>query len=201
MNMEAIRDYYKARAKKEIQTIAPRSITLNLSDADVKRLWEKAGRAGMTMSELLEKFIGDLVDGTYSNGSDERDLAQNWFERTSFGSTYAPAVSLLQYLVREGILQEALDEWNEIVSLKMDLYDDDESITDADRAEITDLLEDAEDRMEELCGEYITHEEWKAQNRLESFCGGEYTAPKEWQKVLDWKREMQQMLARENGGS
>lgn len=32
--------------KKEIETIKPRTITINLSDADVKRLAEKSGEGG-----------------------------------------------------------------------------------------------------------------------------------------------------------
>ena len=59
--------------EKEIQTIKERTITLKLSDADVERISNKAERHGLTVSELLENFIGDLVGGTYSNGSDERD--------------------------------------------------------------------------------------------------------------------------------
>ena len=62
--------------REEIETIKPRTITVNLSDADVKRLAEKSGEGGLTISELLENFIGDLVDGTYSNGSDERMYAE-----------------------------------------------------------------------------------------------------------------------------
>ena len=65
-----MRDYSSQR--EEIETIKPRTITVNLSDADVRRLAEKSGEGGLTISELLENFIGDLVDGTYSNGSDER---------------------------------------------------------------------------------------------------------------------------------
>lgn len=65
-----MRDYNSR--KNEIEIIKPRTITVNLSDADVKRLAEKSGEGGLTISELLENFIGDLVDGTYSNGSDER---------------------------------------------------------------------------------------------------------------------------------
>ena len=61
-----MRDY--SSQKNEIETIKPRTITVNLSDADVKRLAEKSGEGGLTISELLENFIGDLVDGTYSNG-------------------------------------------------------------------------------------------------------------------------------------
>ena len=54
---------------------------MNLSDADVRRLAEKSGEGGLAISELLENFIGDLVDGTYSNGSDERMYAEQWYQR------------------------------------------------------------------------------------------------------------------------
>lgn len=55
-----MRDY--SSQKNEIETIKPRTITVNLSDADVKRLAEKSGEGGLTISELLENFIGDLDD-------------------------------------------------------------------------------------------------------------------------------------------
>ena len=55
-----MRDYSSQR--EEIETIKPRTITVNLSDADVRRLAEKSGEGGLTISELLENFIGDLVD-------------------------------------------------------------------------------------------------------------------------------------------
>ena len=71
-----MRDYSSQR--EEIETIKPRTITVNLSDADVRRLAEKSGEGGLTISELLENFIGDLVDGTYSNGSEERDELQEY---------------------------------------------------------------------------------------------------------------------------
>lgn len=65
--------------KKEIKTVKERSITLKLSDADCDRIAKKAGRSGLTVATLLENFIGDLVGGTYSNGSD------NCSRRTTFG--------------------------------------------------------------------------------------------------------------------
>ncbi len=46
-----MRDY--SPQKSEIETIKPRTITVNLSDADVKRLAEKSGEGGLTISELL----------------------------------------------------------------------------------------------------------------------------------------------------
>lgn len=70
--------------RKEIETIKPRTYSLNLSDADVERIAKSAGSYGLTVSELLENFIGDLVAGTYSNGSDERMYAEQWAERCWF---------------------------------------------------------------------------------------------------------------------
>ena len=71
--------------QEEIETIRSRTIEVKLSDADVKRISEKAAAHGLTVGELIENFIGDLVCGTYSNGSDERMYAEQWFERCWFG--------------------------------------------------------------------------------------------------------------------
>lgn len=91
---------YNQEQKKEIETIKERTIKLNLSDADCKRIAEKVGKHGITISTLLENFIGDLVDGTYSNGSDERYRAEQWFERCWFGML--PEETLLKYLLEWG---------------------------------------------------------------------------------------------------
>ena len=56
--------------QEEKKTIRPRKIEINLSDADITRIYEKAGKHGITVEELIENFIGDLVDGTHYNGSD-----------------------------------------------------------------------------------------------------------------------------------
>ena len=58
--------------QKEIETIRERKITVKLSDADCDRLARKCGKHGLTIGELIENFVGDLVGGTYSNGSDEK---------------------------------------------------------------------------------------------------------------------------------
>ncbi|MEA4895781.1 MAG: molecular chaperone GrpE, partial [Oscillospiraceae bacterium] len=50
--------------EEEFKTICGRNFTLNLSTADALRLFDKAGSVGLTPSELLENFIGDLVCGT-----------------------------------------------------------------------------------------------------------------------------------------
>ena len=48
--------------EEEIKTIKSRNYNLNLSDADVERLAEKALSYGLTAAELLENFIWDIVN-------------------------------------------------------------------------------------------------------------------------------------------
>lgn len=93
--------------RTEIQTIAPRTFKLNLSDADVGRLFKKAAEVSLTPEQLLENFIGDLVNGTYSNGSDERMLAGEWFDRCPF--SYFFYDTFLAYLVRDGVYENFTD--------------------------------------------------------------------------------------------
>lgn len=93
--------------QKEIATIRERTFKLKLSDADVDRLARKAAEAGMTMEQLLVSFVGDLVDGTYSNGSDERMMAQDWYDRCGFA--YYPSNDLAR-LAKYDYLDSAVDE-------------------------------------------------------------------------------------------
>ena len=88
---------YGEQQKKEIETIRERNITVKLSDADCDRLARMCGEHGLTIGELIENFVGDLVGGTYSNGSDERDYANQWFERCFFGMF--PEKTLLNWLL------------------------------------------------------------------------------------------------------
>lgn len=85
------------RREKETATIRERKITVKLSDADCDRLARKCGEHGLTISELIENFISDLVGGTYSNGSDERTCVQQWFDRCRFGMF--PKPTLLNHLL------------------------------------------------------------------------------------------------------
>ena len=105
-----MRDYSLQR--EEIETIKPRTITVNLSDADVRRLAEKSGEGGLTISELLENFIGDLVDGTYSNGSDERMYAEQWYQRCWFAMFSDD--TFLKFLLLWGDLDDYIDLMDEL---------------------------------------------------------------------------------------
>lgn len=88
---------YDKEQEREIETIKERTITLKLSDADCERIAKKVGKNGLTVGKLIENFIVDLIDGTYSNGSDERRIADEWFERCWFGMF--PEETLLRHLL------------------------------------------------------------------------------------------------------
>lgn len=85
--------------QNERNTIKKREFVLELSNADVERICDKAAIVGLSPEKLLEAFIGDLVDGTYAHGSDERMYANQWYDRCGF--TYLAEKNLVTYLARE----------------------------------------------------------------------------------------------------
>lgn len=88
-----------------------KNITLDLSNDDWKLLFNLCGRYNITVSQLLENFIGDLIDGRCSNGSDERMYARQWFERCWFG--LYPETTLLNWLLDSIYdVSEFLDEYD-----------------------------------------------------------------------------------------
>lgn len=88
-----------SQQEREIETIKEREIKIKLSDADCERISKLCGEHGISVANLLENFIGDLVGGTYSNGSDERDFARRWFDRCWFGMF--PETTLLNFLLND----------------------------------------------------------------------------------------------------
>ena len=169
--------------QREIATIKPRTITLNLSDADCERIAKEAGKAGLTVSELLQNFIGDLVCGTYSNGSDERDLASQWYERCGFGMF--PDTTLIRYLIEEWQEDTFIEDLEEMQSMKDDIsyY---EGIENPDSDDLTDLecakevLAEAESRIDETYSDYVKWcREEKPQSKEDAISG-----------VLAWRDEL-----------
>jgi hypothetical protein len=59
------------------------SFTVLLTDEDWKHLQERALDYRLTPSALIQEFITDLVYSDCSNGSDERDKANDWASRAS----------------------------------------------------------------------------------------------------------------------
>lgn len=121
---------YNENQDQEIKTIKERIIHLNLSDSDCERVSNLVGKHGITVSQLLENFIGDLVEGTYSNGSDERYRAEQWFERCWFGMF--PRETLLKYLLENCIdIEEFLDIIEEYENYKANPQDYTDEVEEA----------------------------------------------------------------------
>jgi len=204
---------------KEIETIRKRTIELELSDADVKRLTELAGSHGLTVGKLLENFIGDLVCGTYSNGSDERDLAEQWFERCWFGMF--PDMTFLHYLIELGRLDEVIEAYDDMIDSEESIKNTQKELASGvivDRGGETYTWQDIVKR--DNSPYYASLEEWEAKQRsyieLEQdiICNcretlsdywNEYTAQEkeyksgtfdeEMKKVLEWRQEYERLLA------
>jgi len=163
---------------EEIKTIKERNISIKLSDADVERLCNKVGEAGLTVSELLENLVGDLVDGTYTNGSDERMYANQWFDRCWFGMDFGER-SFLQWLITNDTVSEAIDEWTDLQFYKEQEELDEDDIEDV--AFIKGTLND-------LFGEYKKEELSSKDSPLEG----------EMEKVMQWHQEMTKLKGAEN---
>lgn len=148
-----MRDY--SSQKNEIETIKPRTITVNLSDADVKRLAEKSGEGGLTISELLENFIGDLVDGTYSNGSDERMYAEQWYQRCWFAMFSDD--TFLKFLLLWGDLDDYIDLMDELESNKKEMAEmtaDAEEYSAEERDELQEYINELQKEIDYYWGNF-----------------------------------------------
>ena len=86
------------KQNSEETTVRQRNIVISLSDDDCHKLAIKAGKVGLSIDELLRRFIGDLVDGTYTIGRFERKLADDWyFHSCILGSHITLVTTLMNY--------------------------------------------------------------------------------------------------------
>ena len=77
-----------------------RNISIELSSEDTQKLIRRCGECGITVNELVENFVSDLINGKKANGSDEVAHANDWFRRCWFGMY--PEDSLVSFLVNNG---------------------------------------------------------------------------------------------------
>lgn len=172
------------RLQTEIKTIKERNFVLKLSDADVKRFFEKAGGVGLTPTELMQSFIGDLVDGTYSNGSDERDYAQQWFDRCGFEATCA--CTFLRYLIQYDALDSIVTQWSDIQMAKQDMADAIESGDEYD--EVEGIKADIAYWSEDVNKMFSDFKKSNADNEIG-------TLEEEMEKILDWHSHLKKAMA------
>ena len=180
--------------QEEIKTIRPRTIDVKLSDADVKRVSELAGAHGLTVGKLIENFIGDLVSGTYSNGSGERMYAQQWFERCWFGML--PDLTFLRYLIEWGGLDEVIGAWENIKSTEENIQTSEEALASGvmkGRGGRTYTWKDLTNGEGTPC--YSNKEEWEQEERTvisdwrEEVEADKQTLAEYWNEYTEQKKE------------
>ena len=144
---------YYEQQEMEIATEKPRTFKLKLSDADVVRIFEKAGSVDLTPSELMESFIGDLICGTHTHGSDERMYANEWFDRCGFyeydRGTFLRYILSWDYYNK---VKNCLDDIDENEEEIRQLADDEDF--DEDRKYFGLLIEDSRKELLEIFEEY-----------------------------------------------
>lgn len=88
--------------------------TLDLPGKDARAFMKKCYQDGTTPAEVLEGFINDLVGGTFARGSDERTLAQQYYDRCGYGYIFPEdSRTFTQWLLSENnmyIVAEALED-------------------------------------------------------------------------------------------
>lgn len=142
-----------SQRSKEISTIRERKIELRLSDADCERITEFCGRYGLTLSELLRSFIGDLVDGTHSNGSDERMYAEEWLDNS--WNNISNKKSLLFYMFNVNSLDDLVDILDDIRIEKKAVEESEKNHDVEDLAEAKMNLKVYEEALENMLWDYM----------------------------------------------
>ena len=126
---------------RKTEELKLRSVPVRMSDSDLKYLAEKCGRSGISVQELFEVFVGDLINGSFYSGSDESMYADQWYERHGF--SWMNEDSLLSHILSYGSadsVEDFLTAWDERAYYK----DHPEEIDPEDQwweDELTDLLE------------------------------------------------------------
>lgn len=85
-------------------------VTLSLTLEDMKQLYIKAGEGGLTVKELLESFVCDLVGSRESRVQDDMDRAENWYERRGFEALTDRG--FLSYMVKHEDAKRADHVWD-----------------------------------------------------------------------------------------
>lgn len=182
---------YGDEQKKEIATIRPRKVELNLSDKDIERLFEYAGKVNLSVSELLQNFIGDLVDGTYSNGSNERACANEWYNFCWF--SHIENNSLLSFLLSSSRYGDKVDveEFIEIYSTLEDLQEEYQENEDNKNADTCSYDKSYQEFLLKDIERYKVYLSYVVDDYKENFDNENFDIKKEYEKCKLWFDDME----------
>lgn len=150
-----------------------RTITIRLPEDDIEELCRKAGGADLTVSELLENFISDLVGGSRTNGSDERMYVRKWFNRC--WSSMEQEKTFLSYLVDYDLVDEAMDYWSDL-----EIYKGYDVLDEYHKENMAYCQEDLEALFKDYKEEFPESSEQSVEAAME--------------KVVKWSRERDELL-------
>lgn len=132
-----------------------RTVRLNLTDDDCKRLFEKAAAHGLTVASLLENFIADLICGAGTNGSDERGRAQAWFDRCWFGMF--PDDTFLKWLIEwGGSVDDFIIHYDLLKEAEADLQEEEDPEA---REAIQEEIDFQKEELQDYYNEYVSGSE------------------------------------------
>ena len=157
----------------EFELNKQRNITLKLPDDDVDVLCKKAGKYQLTVAQLIENFIADLIEGSKTNGSDERMYAQQWFDRCWF-STLSEK-TFLSYLIGFARIDSVIEMWEELQDYKRQ-----DELDEYDKEEMEVLQEELEEMFED-------YKEWYSEP-------ADATLQEGMKKVVAWSEEREGLM-------
>ncbi|OPA76719.1 hypothetical protein BVG16_16240 [Paenibacillus selenitireducens] len=79
--LRKIHELEREEDRLDLGTKKKRRITVTMTDKQLSMLQERAKDCNVSVDDILSNYIADLTC-THSNGSDERDRASSYFERT-----------------------------------------------------------------------------------------------------------------------
>lgn len=138
---------YKTKSTKKI------SYELELTRMDNQRFKRYCLENGTTPEEVLKGFINDLINGDYTNGSDERDLAQQYFDRCCYG---LGEKTFLKYLIQNLLLDDYI-YWSNELDYIMDCFN--EEINKEENEKLREAEKKANEEIRKLWQLYVEEEE------------------------------------------
>ncbi|HVJ49387.1 hypothetical protein [Desulfitobacterium sp.] len=150
-------DYYAKRVNEQnedLKSIRVRDdLKINLTNKAFISLKSLAYKAGFeSAEELLSSFIGDLTGWGYTNGSDERDYADRWYERAFGSSDYY--TNFRYYLFNNGLsledMADMLDDEDYFEDVYQSYIDENEGKTNQSKDDCLALVKKILEKGEEL---------------------------------------------------
>ena len=96
-----------------VQSEKERQIAINLSESDCNYLIYLCGEVGISIGDLIETFLCDLISNEKAQGSDESKLVRDWFDKCDFSRL--PNNYLLSHLIETEYNPKEYVEYLELI--------------------------------------------------------------------------------------